>query len=142
MFGFRLFTVLAYDAASKRLVRLRSNRPDINPVGGVKRVTQSRWVDQVLRRGEIFIGSTREDVKAVFSDYALLWSIGCASALNIPVRKSGVTIGTLNLLGDAGQYDGAEAGLALTFAQLVVAPIEASSHRLRDLPTDGDLEHV
>ena len=60
VFGQRLFTVLAYDEASSRLGRLHSNRLDINPVGGLKRVTQSRWSDQILRRGEIFVGSTRE----------------------------------------------------------------------------------
>ena len=50
VFGQRLFTVLAYDEESSRLGRLHSNRLDINPVGGLKRVTQSRWSDQVLRR--------------------------------------------------------------------------------------------
>ena len=40
-------------------------------MGGLclKRVTQSHWTEQVLHRGEIFRGSTREDIKAVFSEY-------------------------------------------------------------------------
>ena len=115
---------------------------DMNPVGGFKRVTQSVWADHVLRRGGMFIGSTREDIKAVFSEYEVLWSIGCESVLNIPVRKNGVTIGTMNLLAGAGQYDHADLRLALVFAQLAVAPLEACLDQLRDLGEPDHLEHV
>ncbi|MFM0009581.1 GAF domain-containing protein [Paraburkholderia sediminicola] len=142
VFGQRLFTVLAYDEASSRLGRLHSNRLDINPVGGLKRVTQSRWSDQVLRRGEIFVGSTREDIKAVFSEYEVLWSIGCESVLNIPVRKNGVTLGTMNLLGEAGLYDHADIALALVFAQLAVSPLEDQVQKLRGLEDPDFMEQV
>ena len=142
VFGQRLFTVLAYDEASSRLGRLHSNRLDINPVGGLKRVTQSRWSDQVLRRGEIFVGSTREDIKSVFSEYEVLWSIGCESVLNIPVRKHGVTLGTLNLLGEAGLYDHADLGLALVFAQLAVAPLADQVRQLAGMEDTGSMEQV
>lgn len=142
VFGQTLFTVLAYDEASSRLGRLHSNRLDINPVGGLKRVTQSRWSDQVLRRGEIFIGSTREDIQAVFSEYRVLWSIGCESVLNIPVRKNGVTLGTMNLLGEAGLYDDADLAIALVFAQLAVSPLEDQVHRLRGLDDPEFMEQV
>jgi hypothetical protein len=142
VYGQRLFTVLAYDEQSSRLGRLHSNRPDINPVGRFKRVTQSVWVDHVLRRGEVFTGSTREDIRAVFSEYEVLWSIGCESVLNIPVRKSGVTIGTMNLLAGAGQYDHADVRLASVFAQLAVVPLEACLDRLRDLGEPDLMEQV
>ncbi|MFT4069404.1 GAF domain-containing protein [Paraburkholderia sp.] len=142
VFGQRLFTVLAYDETSSRLGRLHSNRLDINPVGGLKRVTQSRWSDQVLRRGEIFIGSTREDIEAVFSEYEVLWSIGCESVLNIPVRRNGITLGTLNLLGEAGLYDHADVELAYIFAQLAVAPLEDQVQRIRGLEDPDFMEQV
>jgi hypothetical protein len=142
VFGQRLFTVLAYDAASSRLGRLHSNRPDINPVGGMKRVTQSLWTDHVLQRGEIFIGSTREDIRSVFSEYQVLWGIGCESVLNIPVRKHGVTLGTLNLLGEAGLYDHADLGLALVFAQLAVAPLADQVRQLAGMEDTGSMEQV
>lgn len=142
VYGQRLFTVLAYDAQSSRLGRLHSNRPDINPVGGVKRVTQSMWADHVLRRGEIFTGSTREDIKAVFSEYEVLWSIGCESVLNIPVRKNGATIGTLNLLAGAGQYDHADVRAALVFAQLAAVPLDACLGKLRELGEPDHMEQV
>ncbi|WP_233830212.1 GAF domain-containing protein [Paraburkholderia sp. ZP32-5] len=142
VFGQRLFTVLAYDQTSSRLGRLHSNRLDINPVGGLKRVTQSRWAAQVLHGGEFFIGSTREDIKSVFSEYELLWSIGCESVLNIPVRKNGVTLGTMNLLGEAGLYDHADLELASIFAQLAVAPLEDQVQRIRGLADPDFMEQV
>jgi hypothetical protein len=142
VFGQRLFTVLAYDATSSRLGRLHSNRLDINPVGGLKRVTQSRWAAQVLHGGEMFIGSTRDDIKAVFSEYEVLWSIGCESVLNIPVRKNGVTLGTMNLLGEAGLYDHADLEVAAIFAQLAVAPLEDQVQRIRGLADPDFMEQV
>lgn len=63
VFGQTLFTVLAYSQTTRRLCRLYSNRRDISPVRGIKRVTQSQWVDHVLDCGEIFVGSNRDDIK-------------------------------------------------------------------------------
>jgi len=142
VFGQSLFTVLAYDDASSRLCRLHSNRLDINPVGGIKRVTQSRWADHVLTRGEVFIGSNRDDIRAVFSEFEVLWSIGCESVLNIPVRRAGRTIGTLNLLGPAGRYDAADTTLALVFGQLAAGPLAAASQSLGDLDEPARMEQV
>jgi hypothetical protein len=142
VFGQRLFTVLAYDADSSRLCRLYSNRQEINPIGGIKRVTQSRWTQQVLQRGEILIGSTREDIKSVFSEYEVLWSIDCESVLNIPVRRRGVTVGTLNLLDAAGKYDHADQELALVFGQLAASTLEEEAVRLRGMPDPEFMEQV
>ncbi|SDV48827.1 GAF domain-containing protein [Chitinasiproducens palmae] len=142
VFGQRLFTVLAFDTDSRRLCRLYSNRPDINPVGGIKRVTQSRWTEQVLVRGELLIGSNREDIKSVFSEYETLWSIGCESVLNIPVRTRGVTVGTLNLLDAAGAYDHADQALAAVFGQLAASVLKDEAARLRGLPDPAYMEQV
>ena len=90
VFGQRYFTVLAFDSDSSRMCRLYSNRPDIGPVGGVKRVTRSPWVQHVLLDGKIYVGSTKADVKSAFSEHEKLWSIGCESTLNIPIRKNGL----------------------------------------------------
>lgn len=118
--GCLLFTVLAHDAAAGTLRRLYSTRPDINPVGGTKPVTESDWMRQVLRRGEPYIGRTPEDLAAVFFDHALLWSIGCGSVLNMPVVWSGRVLGSLNILHRAGWYSEAQLPMARVLAQLAV----------------------
>lgn len=142
IFGQTLFTVLAYSHTTRRLCRLHSNRLDINPIGGVKRVTPSRWADHVLGRGEVFVGSNRDDIKAVFSEYEALWSIGCESVLNIPVRHRAATIGTLNLLGPAGIYDEADTGLALAFGQLAADALGAAADQLGTLDDPSAMEYV
>jgi hypothetical protein len=63
--------------------------------------------------------------------------------LNIPVRKDGVTIGSLNLLHGAGHYDKADEKLARVFAQLAVCPFETAGQNLRSGSHDtGDTERV
>lgn len=136
IFGHKLFTVLAYDVSSRLLCRVYSTQLDINPVGGIKRVTDSRWTRHVLEEGKVFRGETREDIKAVFSDYEVLWSIGCESVLNIPVVKRGMVVGSLNLLSGAGHYNEARIELAYVFAQLAVSPLEACRDALQLDSTD------
>jgi GAF domain-containing protein len=143
VYGHRLFTVLAYDETTSLLSRVYSTRPDINPPGGRKRVTESPWKQSVLREGKILVRSTREDIKSLFSEYEVLWSIGCESVLNIPIRKNGVTVGSMNLLDGAGHYDAADISLAYVFGQLAIAPLEASMRDFTSVDMDnGKLEHV
>lgn len=142
-FGHNLFTILSYDPVRQLMVRVHSNQLEFNPIGGAKRVTDSHWTQQVLKESRMLVGSNREDIKAVFSEYEKLWAIGCESVLNIPVRADGVTIGTLNLLDGPGHYDNADLDLARVYAQLASDPL---SKFLANTPAnayDGmDLEHV
>ena len=141
-FGHKLFTVLAFDADKSLMRRLYSNREDVSPTGGAKRVTDSPWTQHVLREGKLMMGSQREDIK-IYSEYELLWSIGCESFLNIPVRKNGVTVGTINLLDRAGRYDGCSIEAALTFAQFGSDKLSQYLATAPDGPADdAQLEHV
>ena len=103
--GHILFTVLVHHPARRESERFYSNMPTEYPVGGSKPVTNSPWMQTVIERGEPYIGRTREDIKDVFYDHELIWSLGCESVLNLPVRWRGQTMGTLNLLHRAGFYD-------------------------------------
>ena len=119
-FGCILFTVLAYERAEERLDRLYSNRPDVNPIGGSKRMGRTAWTRQVLECGEPFIGRTRDDLQAVFADHEVLWSIGCGSVLNMPVVWGGKVYGALNLLDRPGSFDAADIPLVSVLAQLTL----------------------
>ena len=99
--------------------RLYSSRPDINPVGGMKRVTRSDWVDRVLVRGEGYLGSSAQDIRSVFSDHALLISHGLESVKNVSVRLDGQVIGSLNLLDGPARYDALDFSHARVAAQLI-----------------------
>lgn len=103
--GHLLFTVLVHHPAARESERFYSNRPAEYPVGGRKPVTDSGWMRRVIHGGEPWIGRTAADIRWAFPDHALIASLDCDSALNMPVRWRGETLGTLNLLHRAGHYD-------------------------------------
>ena len=123
--GHRLFTILAYDGETSEAARLYSNRPASYPAGGRKRLAAGPWTEAVLDRGEAYIGRTLDDLSAVFPDHALIASLGCASALNMPVRWRGRTLGSLNLLHEAGWYDDDDVATCRPFAQLALPALLA-----------------
>jgi len=119
LFGHMLFTVLACDAPRSLLLRQYSNCAEVSPPDGFKRMTDNACSQRLYKEGKCFLGSTRTDLK-VFPEYESLWAIGCESVLNIPVRHRGNTIGSINLLGAAHQYDGYDENTALMLARLAV----------------------
>lgn len=121
--GHLLFTILVHHVALKQSERFYSNMPKEYPVGGRKPVTSSAWMQKVMFEGVPYIGHTREDIKEVFYDYELIWSLGCESVLNMPVRWNGQTYGTLNLLHRAGWYSETDIANVRLFAQLALPGI-------------------
>jgi GAF domain-containing protein len=141
-FGHIIFSVLAYDAAGARMVRVYSNHPERIPVGGIKRVTDSEWTRRVLIEGTVFVNSNEDDIKRVFPDHERILALGCQSALNVPVRNGGIVLGSLNLLDREGSYDAVDPRLALTFAQLVAPALLTSVIELPPLSGDAPESEV
>ncbi|OJJ42165.1 hypothetical protein ASPZODRAFT_137442 [Penicilliopsis zonata CBS 506.65] len=135
-------TVLAYHRPSQTLLRLYSSRPDVHAAGGRKRVRDGTvWKRTVLDAGDILVGSTRDDIRALFPEYENLWAHGLESILNIPVRRDGVTIGSVNLMNREHAFDDADKALAMLFAQLAVAPLEKMSRDMDQVPM-GEVQYV
>jgi hypothetical protein len=118
--GHILFTVLLHHPKLRQSERRYTNQPVAYPIGGRKPVTDTPWMDQVIRRGEPYIGRTREDIAANFYDHELIASLGCDSILNMPVRWRGETLGTLNLLHRAGWYNERHIPIVRRLAQFAV----------------------
>ena len=127
--GHKLFTILIHHPVLKQSERFYSNQPDSYPVGGRKPVTDSAWMQRVIFAGQPYIGRTREDIKEVFFDHELIWSLGCESVLNMPVRWQGQTVGTLNLLHQAGWYHESQVALVRLFAHLALPGMLMISRR-------------
>ena len=121
--GHILFTVLVRHPRQRQSERFYSSLPDSYPVGGRKPITDSAWMQQIIGRGEPYIGRTREDIRSAFFDYELIWSLGCESVLNMPIRWRGETLGTLNLLHRAGFYDQQHVAPVRVAAQLAVPAV-------------------
>lgn len=140
VFGHALFTVLAFTKQSGA-TRLYSTNTNLHPLGtrnksppgNHERVPISNapppadrvaWVQQVLVDGQIWRGQVREDLKAAFEDWEQLWEADLGSVMNIPIRLSGSTIGSLNILDEEHRYDAAEFELGILVAQLVAAFVD------------------
>ncbi|MGS1009465.1 GAF domain-containing protein [Achromobacter anxifer] len=103
--GYRLFTVLVLDWDAGLSRRCFSTQPAAYPAGGSKPIREdSEFYATVVQQGEPRLCLTREDCMRAFPDHELIASLGCASAVNVPVRWNGRTLGSLNLLHQAGWY--------------------------------------
>jgi hypothetical protein len=89
-------------------------------VGGRKPVSPTPWTERLFVERRPYIGRTAEDIRAVFFDHELILSLGCASVLNVPVVWDGHTLGTINLLHEAGWYDEADIAVGQLFAALTI----------------------
>ncbi|SFB77713.1 hypothetical protein SAMN05428997_10228 [Bosea sp. CRIB-10] len=115
-----LFTCLRFDYDGLVMSRLYSNREDVSPTGGSKPLPSSAWADRLILEGRSYVGRSRQDLKDVFFDHEALWAIGCESVMNIPVRWLDRTVGTINILGRAAQFEEETASRFSVCAQLAV----------------------
>ncbi|NKB57908.1 MAG: GAF domain-containing protein [Alphaproteobacteria bacterium] len=120
VFGHTLFTALLYDAESGYTERYYTSNPDAYPVGGRKPPNLTAWTQNLLVERRPYIGRNADDIREIFFDHELILSLGCESILNIPVVHKGETLGTLNILNEAGWYDESDIPAAMVFAGLAV----------------------
>lgn len=116
LIGHRLCTIMAFHADAMEVERCYSSNPEAYPAGGRKQKRDTDWGRHVLQEGQHYIGYEAADIRRHFNDHELIDSLGLRSILNIPVRCHGKTIGTLNLLHEAGYYDESQVGLASIIA--------------------------
>lgn len=130
--GYRLFTVLVLDREAGLSRRYFSSRPEAYPTGGAKPIdTTSVFHASVVERGEARICRDRKDCERAFFDHALIASLGCESAVNVPVRWDGQTIASLNLLHEAGWYRDDMLPELSWYAALAIPVIQKIIHTTR-----------
>ncbi|WP_299611736.1 GAF domain-containing protein [uncultured Tateyamaria sp.] len=95
--GGRLFTVTVLDHTAGLAQRIYTSHPETYPVSGTKPMSQGAWTNMVIDRGETFVANTVAEFSIYFPDHALIESLGCQSALNVPI-VNGKVIGTVNVL--------------------------------------------
>ncbi len=102
--GVILFTVTVVDREAGLARRCYTSHPVAYPVSGTKPIGSDGWSARVLERGETFVANDTPEFALYFSDHELINSLGCASAMNIPVVGDGTVVGTVNLLDLAGHF--------------------------------------
>jgi hypothetical protein len=118
--GVKLFTILAFTDGGQTMQRIYSSHPQQYPVGGRKDVVSAvaaDWVTRCRDEQAPYFGASREDVRRIFTDSALIESLGCGSIINVPIVRHGVCIGALNILDAEGTYSGADIEKALMIAE-------------------------
>jgi hypothetical protein len=120
--GHRLFTLLYVAPNGKRVKRMYSNMPREYPVGGYKEIRETAWHRQILGQKKPWVGYDRKDIQWAYFDHELIVSLGCESAMNIPVLYNGRLLGTMNLLDAAGRYRETDPVKCEPFAALLVGP--------------------
>jgi hypothetical protein len=69
------------------------------PVGGRKRKLPSPWTEQLLVRGEIFVGEGEHALALAFDDAPRIAALGLRAVINIPLLVAGRCRATFNVLG-------------------------------------------
>jgi hypothetical protein len=120
--GHKLFTLLYVAPNGKRVKRMYSNMPKEYPVGGYKEVKDTEWHRLVVGEKKPWVGYNAKDIEWAFFDHELILSLGCESAMNVPVVYNGRLLGTMNLLDAAGRYKETSPADCAAFAALLVGP--------------------
>ncbi|WP_417447258.1 GAF domain-containing protein [Kangiella sp.] len=94
----KLFTIMVLDPIEVTAKRAFTSHPTEYPTSGSKPTLVNRWSAQVIDNKTTFIANTTEEFADVFGDWKLINQLGCSSAVNIPVLKNGIVIGTVNVL--------------------------------------------
>jgi GAF domain-containing protein len=110
--GHKLFTIMRFHEATMEVERVHSSNTGAYPVGGRKPKRGTEWGRVVLDRGEVFIARDADEVRRTFDDYALIFSLGVASIMNVPIGFCGKRLGTMNISNEAHWFreEDAEAG--------------------------------
>jgi hypothetical protein len=125
--GHRLFTIMRHDAAAGRNRRAHSSDPAAYPVSGYKPVNWDHpWTRHVLVDGAPWIGAGPADIAWAYPDHGKIAAMGLTTAMNLPVRWNGRTLGTVNLLRDAIPFTEADAATGAIFAALAVPALLAA----------------
>jgi len=120
--GHKLFTLLYVAPNRLRVKRLYTNMPKEYPVGGYKEIKSTPWHKRVVEERRPWVGYDAKDIEWAFFDHELIRSLGCESAMNVPVVYSGRLLGTMNLLDRAGHYKESDVTRCEPYAALLIGP--------------------
>jgi transcriptional regulator with GAF, ATPase, and Fis domain len=118
--GHRLFTIMRVHEAAMEVERVYSSNTAAYPVGGRKTKRGTPWSKSVLDKGEVFVARTADEVRAAFDDYALIFSLGVGSIMNVPIGYRGRRMGTMNISNEAAWFRDQDAAAGLLIAPLLV----------------------
>lgn len=148
--GQGLMTASVYDLPNMRSRRVFTENAQAYPVGNFKTLDRNRYFETVILGRRPFASTTIAEIAGVFFDWEKIQGLGFESNLNLPAIADDRVIGTVNLLGPAGRFDGLTVAAAMAWQPVVTTAFLLlhlageetetfhANHRPQDLPTTED----
>ena len=114
-----LFTLTVVNQSIKYVERVYSNKKKIYPLLGIKPIPKNSWTKKVIVNKKDFIATNKKEIKKIFFDYEIIYSLGCGSIINIPIINNNKILGTLNMLHKENFYKKKSIKLIKPYAQLL-----------------------
>lgn len=121
--GFRLMTIMCFDAERFEVERVFSNMPEVYALNGRKKKRGSAWGEHTLQQLKPFRATSADGIRAAFDDHAVMTGMGLGSILNIPVAYAGRCVGTMNLTHVENWYTAQHEVIGLLLAAFLAAPL-------------------
>ena len=102
--GHKLITFTVIDHSLKYVERVYTNNSKVYPLLGTKRLPKNKWSQTVIKNKKNFLGKNKKDIKKLFFDYGVIFSLGCGSIINFLVKFNNIPIGTINVLDKEYKY--------------------------------------
>lgn len=128
-FGFRLLTVLAYDAQRNDTWRVHSSDAENYPLGERKPMGVTEWGKRVLHERKSWLGNGPEDIRWAYPDAELILSLGCEASANAPIIWDGRTLGALSINSTRDAYPSRILGELELLAALLVPAMHDPGQR-------------
>ena len=102
--GVKLFTMTADNPAGGYVRRVYSSDETAYPVLGTKPIVFDDTYRKMTEERFVYVANSVEAMRGDFPDLDLIVSLGCGSAVNMPVVAGGEMLGSVNLLHEEGWY--------------------------------------
>lgn len=102
--GAKLFTMTADNPTGGYVRRVYSSDETAYPVLGTKPIVFDETYRKMTEERFVYVVNTVQAMRADFPDLDLIVSLGCGSAINMPIVAGGEMLGSVNLLHEEGWF--------------------------------------
>ena len=104
--GHKLITFMAIDKSLKYVERIYTNNTKAYPLLGKKKIPKNKWgIDLLNNKKDFYLGKNKKEIKKLFYDYDIIFSLNCGSIINFIVKFNNRPIGTINILDKENKYN-------------------------------------
>lgn len=119
-FGFKLLTFMTYQRNTGELQRIYSTNVHQFPIGVRKKMGPTNWGENVLGKGNTWLGNTAEEIHKTFPDAKIIIEFAGEACACLPIRWNSQTVGVLSLCDERDSYSFRDLLDLDLFAQLLL----------------------